>query len=207
MRAYLPTFKYLMRFIFAFVTVLFLLTYTAQAGRISNHMYSWADPVSKGVVDISLDVFDNYLGDTSKYEWRYAVTNISYDPFAGVSNGLSGFNIVFNQPILDLGDQYGPAGWLMNCCTSGPPVNAEWDIRNSLGFGVAVGGTDVFGYTTAPRDLVPGSNSWMHSWVNDVQTSTFSGVLGTPGDFSVPEPVSLILLGLGLIGLSVLRRK
>jgi len=44
-----------------------------------------------GSVLIDVAIENNYLGDFGKYQWKYHVTNVSFDPNPGISNGFSGF--------------------------------------------------------------------------------------------------------------------
>ncbi len=119
-----------------------------------------------GSIEIKVELFDNYLGDTSKYHWVYTVTNITYDPSPGSSNGFSGFELALTQFVPDLADQDGAnASWTFNGY-SGQPV--EWDIPESDGLGVMPGEVGVFSFTTLPR-FVTISEGWYHTWVNGFQ--------------------------------------
>lgn len=106
--------------------------------------------------------------------------------------------------------QYAPtAAWAFDCCF-GLPV--EWDIRNSVGAGVLVGEIGVFGFSSLPR-LITESTGFFHTWRFDSQTDiTVFGagngvevpdVLRPP--ITVPEPTTLALLVLGLLGVRVSR--
>ncbi len=144
-----------------------------------------------GMVTIKVDVFDNYLGDFSKYHWVYTVTNHTYDPVPGTSNGFSGFELALPVAVPDIGDISAPDGigpWLINCC-SGLPV--EWDLTNTGGAGVAggtmPGQTEVYSFTTLPR-LVTFSTGWFHTWQFDVQTDIITYPLGNEPE--VPDVLS-----------------
>jgi hypothetical protein len=146
----------------------------------NTHAYPWnADP--NGVV-IKVEVYDNFAGDFTKYHWVYTVTNNSYEPTPGTSNGFSGFELALPAAVPDIGDITAPDGigpWAINCC-SGLPV--EWDLSNSAGAPVAggtlPGQTEQYTFTTSPR-LVTVSNGWFHTWENDIQAFI---VNYTPGD-------------------------
>ncbi len=125
-----------------------------------------------GVV-IKVDVFNNYLGDFTKYQWVYTVTNGGFEPNPGSSNGFSGFELALPGAVPDLANVTAPDGigpWLIGCC-SGLPV--EWDLTNSGGAGVGggtlPGQTEVYSFSTLPR-LVTISTGWYHTWQNDGQT-------------------------------------
>ena len=137
----------------------------------NTHNYLWnGNPT--GLI-IKVEVFDNYLGDFTKYHWVYTVTNNNYDPNPPVSNGFAGFELALPQPVPDIANITAPDGippWLINCC-SGLPV--EWDLTNTLG-GPVGGGTmpgqiEQYKFTTSPR-LITLSTGWFHTWETDVQT-------------------------------------
>jgi hypothetical protein len=138
----------------------------------NTHSYAFgADPIA---VVIKVDVYDNYLGDFTKYHWVYTVTNNSFEPNPGSSNGFSGFETALPVAVPDLGDVAAPDGippWAINCC-SGAPI--EWDLTNTGGAAVSggtlPGETEVYSFTSAPR-LITISTGWFHTWENDVQTN------------------------------------
>jgi hypothetical protein len=137
----------------------------------NTHVYAFgADPAA---IVIRVDVFNNYFGDFNKYWWVYTVTNNSYEPAPGSSNGFSGFELALPIFVPDIGDISAPDGippWLINCC-SGQPV--EWDLTNTGGAPVAggtlPGQTEFYGFTTLPR-LITQSTGWFHTWETDIQT-------------------------------------
>jgi hypothetical protein len=127
-----------------------------------------------GVITIKVEVFDNYLGDFTKYHWVYTVTNHAFDPNPPASNGFSGFELTLPIAVPDIGDIAAPDGigpWIINGF-SGLPV--EWDLRNTdgapVGGGTLPGQTEVYSFTTLPR-LVTLSTGWFHTWEMDVQTN------------------------------------
>ena len=129
-----------------------------------------------GVV-IRVDVFDNYLGDFTKYHWVYTVTNNAFEPNPGVSNGFSGFELTLPINVPDIANIAAPDGigpWIVNGF-SGLPV--EWDLRNTDGLpvngGTLVGQTEVYSFTTLPR-LVTLSTGWFHTWQQDIQTDIYN---------------------------------
>lgn len=155
------------------------------------------------LITIDVTVEDNYLGDPSKYWWKYDVTNLTYDPTAGASNGFSGFQITLPPSFDGIADRAAPnARWSFDCC-SGQPV--EYDIRNSAGLGIMPGESGLFSFTSPPLSIT-NSTGWFHSWENDVQTdirdfSSFQGAAG-PEIPAIPEPetFAMLLAGLGLLG-------
>jgi hypothetical protein len=126
-----------------------------------------------GQVDIKVEVYNNYLGDFTKYWWVYTVTNHTYDPVPGTSNGFSGFELALPVFVPDIANVAAPDGippWAINCC-SGQPV--EWDLSNAAGApvlgGTLPGQTEKYSFTTLPR-LITLSTGWFHTWENEIQT-------------------------------------
>jgi len=124
-----------------------------------------------GTISIHVDVYDNYLGDFTKYQWVYKVTNFTYDPSPPFTNGFSGFELALPGVVPDLANVTAPDGippWVINCC-SGLPV--EWDLPNAVdvvGGGTMPGQTETYSFTTLPR-LVTLSTGWFHTWTSNVQ--------------------------------------
>lgn len=127
---------------------------------------------------------------TGREAFIYQVTNVNWVPVVGV-NGFSGFNI-YNQFDVDtVGNAFGPPGWEAFAGYSGAntlpnPDNFEWDIRDTVGNGLLVGQTGLFGYTVAAGryiDVSYGTGHWMHSWASDIQTD-----ITNQEDISGPAP-------------------
>ena len=145
-----------------------------NAGPIFSNTHTYGYGADPAAVVIKVEVFNNYLGDFTKYHWVYTVTNNSFDPFPPISNGFSGFELALPAFVPDIADISAPDGippWLINCC-SGLPV--EWDLTNTLGAPVAggtmPGETEVYSFTTSPR-LVTLSTGWFHTWYTDSQVA------------------------------------
>lgn len=191
---------------------------TASAALIFSNSHDYAFGGDPMAINIFVEIFDNFAGDFDKYEWRYTVTNNSYEPTPGTSNGFSGFETTLPAAVPDLLDQFAPnADWEFDCCF-GLPV--EWDIRDSVGPGVSIGESGVFGFSSLPRQFVE-STGFFHTWEFGVQTAIVNfepgngvevpDVLNPPSPIippnAIPEPTTLVLLGLGLLGMSVSRRR
>ena len=180
----------------------------ASATLIFSNTHNYAFGLDPTAVNIFVQVFNNFAGDFGKYEWRYTVTNNSYDPNPGTSNGFSGFETALPAGVPDLMDLYAPnSSWVFDCC-SGQPV--EWDIPNSLGPGVMPGESGVFGFSSKPR-FIAESTGWFHTW----QGSQTDLVFYAPGNGvevpdviqpPLPEPASLALMAIGVFSFGVSRR-
>lgn len=189
------------------VLATFIASGTASAAVVFSNSHNYG-----GLITIDVTVEDNYLGDFGKYLWKYDVTNLTYDPNPGTSNGFSGFETALPSGVPDLADRRAPnSGWEFDCC-SGQPV--EYDIRNSAGLGIMPGESGSFSFTSSPRPIT-NSTGWWHSWDNDGQTDirNFSDFIGATGPevpltSPIPEPetYAMLLIGLGLVGF-VARRK
>jgi hypothetical protein len=138
----------------------------------STHTYNGT--LGTGTVSIAVDVDQLSNGN---YLWQYTVTNNSYNPVPGSSNGFSGFEL--NLPAFppDLGNVTNPApSWANNCCSGVPE---EWDIMNASGLGIMPGYSGVFSFTSLPRTIT-NSTGWFHTWQNGSQ-SYISNYSDTPG--------------------------
>lgn len=189
------------------VVATFIASGTVSAATVLSNSHNYG-----GLITINVTVEDNYLGDFSKYFWKYDVTNHTYDPNPGTSNGFSGFELgIQSGEGLGLADMKAPnAGWDFNCC-SGDAV--EYDIRNSVGLGIMPGESGSFSFTSLPVSITNSTNGWWHSWENDSQTairnfSEFTGATG-PEIPVIPEPetYTMLMVGLGLVGFIVRRKQ
>jgi hypothetical protein len=189
------------------VVATFIASGTVSAATVLSNSHNYG-----GLVTINVTVEDNYLGDFSKYFWKYDVTNHTYDPNPGTSNGFSGFELgIQSGEGLGLADMKAPnSGWDFNCC-SGDAV--EYDIRNSAGLGIMPGESGSFSFTSLPVSITNSPNGWWHSWENDSQTairnfSEFTGATG-PEIPVIPEPetYTMLMIGLGLVGFIVRRKQ
>lgn len=175
----------------------------------NSHSYSFSGDPTAVIIDV--EIFDNFNGDFNKYLWQYTVTNNSFNPNPGTSNGFSGFETALPINVPDLGDIFAPnANWEFNCC-SGQAV--EWDIKNSDGLGVMPGQSGIFGFTSLPRQIT-NSTGWFHTWQFDSQTDITNYPLGDgpevpnvllPPINLVPEPSTILLLCSGFVGIGIRR--
>ena len=161
-----------------------------QAGIVFTNTHAYGYGADPAAVVIRVDVYDNFFGDFTKYHWIYTVTNHSYNPAPGLSNGFSGFETTLPAAVPDIGNITAPDGigpWIINTY-SGLPV--EWDLPNPVdvvGGGTMPGQTEVYGFTTLPR-LIIQSTGWFHTWAFGGQTDI---VNYPPGDgIEVPDVIS-----------------
>lgn len=194
------------RHVLASLVLIFVFPFVVQptngnAAILGTNTIQAMDPLSGGEISITSTIYDNYSGDFSKYQFDYFVENISFDPTPGTSNGLSGYQVIFAGAVPGVADQYAPAAWSFNCCGTSPPFGAEADIDNTTGFGIPIGASGSFGFSTpagvAWTDAFTGS--WAHSWENDLQANTFDQIDQASGLSiltplpGVPEPASTLV--------------
>jgi len=175
------------------------------AAPIFTNTHDYAFGGNPTAVVIQVDVFDL----SGQYKWQYTVTNNSYDPSPGTSNGFSGFETALPAAVPDLGNLTAPGpGWVFNCC-SGEPV--EYDKMNSAGLGIMPGQSGVFSFTSLAREITQ-STGWFHTWESGTQTNIVNYGAGNGVEVPnvlkppIPEPTTLALLGVGVIALSAVRR-
>jgi hypothetical protein len=186
------------------VVATFIASGTVSATTVLSNSHNYG-----GLITINVTVEDNYLGDFSKYLWKYDVTNHTYDPNPGTSNGFSGFELATGGAP-DLADLTAPnSGWEFGCC-AGP---VEYDIRNNAGLGIMPGESGSFSFTSLPRPVTNSTGGWWHSWENNSQTdvrsfSQFTNATG-PEIPLIPEPetYTMLIVGLGLVGFIVRRKQ
>lgn len=174
--------------------------------EIAAHQFVWVDPASQGRVEIVEEVFEGCKGvdpagvpffNPHDMTFQYVVANHTYDPLPGISNGFSGFQIIFPGPIPELYNQQSPAvggPWVQNAFSGAfPPFGVEWDVPGAPGNqGIMPGQIGIFSLCTAEREDVVvnsppanpagfGPNGWAHTWV-DGQAFIFNGPNSVPGD-------------------------
>ena len=165
---------------------------------ISQHNFIWTDPDSGGQIEVTESVFSGCSdGHPDEFTFTYTVQNLSYEPIPGITNGLSGWQLIFDQSIMELHNQMSPTTggpWTQNAFSGiEPPFGAEWDVMNTDGNGILIGEIGDFSFCTFPRqDIVvndppafplgSGPNGWAHSWISDFQVSLFNGPNSIPGD-------------------------
>jgi hypothetical protein len=174
--------------------------------QLSNHQFTWTDPVSEGTISLVEEVFEGCQGvdptglpffNPHDMTFVYVVANQTYDPQPGITNGFSGFQLIFNQPIPELYNQQSPAvggPWVQNAFSGQfPPWGAEWDVPfGPPNFGIMPGQIGIFSFCTAERlDIIvnsppenpigQGPNGWAHTWFGG-QAFIFNGPNSIPDD-------------------------
>ena len=166
-----------------------------EGGRVllNSHEFTWTDPDSGGSVVITENVYEGCYDVDGSFNphdmtWEYVVDNIDYDPIPGLTNGFSGFQVIFPGPVDELYNQLSPTiggPWEQNAY-SGVVNGAEWDAPLP-GVGIMPGETGVFSFCANEREDVVTEGNWAHTWGlgvpepivdADGTVSRFSGVPG-----------------------------
>jgi hypothetical protein len=174
---------------------------------LSEHKFEWMDPESGGQVTIIERVYEGCWVEDEfiphDMTWEYTVENIDYNPLPGITNGFSGFQILFPQPVPELYNQQSPAvggPWEQNAFSGQfPPFGVEWDAPLP-GVGIMPGETGVFSFCTYERmDVIVEAPDagWAHTWGWPVPEpiidadGTESSEDGVPGfvDVKVLDPI------------------
>lgn len=148
--------------------------------ELDSHTFEWVEPETGGVVLVTETVYEGCEGiapsgvpffQPHDMTFEYTVDNISFDPEPGITNGFSGFQILFPQPVPELYNQQSPAVggmWDQNAFSGqSPPFGVEWDVSLNGGMGIMPGETGVFSYCTFERvDVVVEAPDagWFHTW-------------------------------------------
>jgi hypothetical protein len=171
--------------------------------ELNSHTFTWVDPDSGGVIEVVEEVFEGCEGVDPAgvpffiphdMTFQYVVANQSYDPIPGITNGFSGFQILFPGPVPELYNQQSPAVgglWQQNAFSGQfPPFGVEWDAPLP-GLGIMPGEIGIFSYCTFERvDVVVEAPDagWFHTWGlalpepiidADGSASRFDGVPGS----------------------------
>ena len=163
---------------------------------LNSHAFTWTDPESGGSVIITENVYEGCEVDGSfnphDMTWEYVVDNINYDPIPGLTNGFSGFQVIFPGPVDELYNQLSPAiggPWEQNAY-SGVVSGAEWDAPLP-GVGIMPGETGVFSFCANEREDVVTEDNWAHTWGLGIPEpivdadGTLSPLSGVPGAVEV----------------------
>jgi hypothetical protein len=180
---------------------------SVHAAPIFSNTHSYAYGGDPNAVVIHVDVFNNYQGNSNLYLWQYTVTNNSYNPIPGQTNGFAGFALSLPKLAPDIGNVTGPANWDHSTGVDVPHA-VEWDRDDDNG-GIMPHQSGMFSFTTLPRPWTT-SDGLFHTWIpvpgqpNKSQYAfvNFNGQGPEVPDvnqppLNVPEPTSLILVGLG----------
>ncbi len=184
----------------------------AAADTIFSNTHTYGFGGDPNAVVIRVDV----ISSPGQYLWQYTVTNNSYDPIPGQTNGFAGFALALCNLVPDLGNVSGPPEW-DNSTGIDIPNGVEWDRDDDDG-GIMPGETGVFSFTTLPRPWTL-SDGLFHTWIpvpDSTEKTQFDFVYfdgqgpevpdGCEPPLTTPVPAGWMLFGIGTLGLGVFRR-
>jgi hypothetical protein len=191
---------------------------------ISQNSYLWSHPREPWTVKITVEVFDNFMGDDRKQEWKYTVENISFltEPDLGdIRHGISVFGLseLLGPNLWGIGDFQAPTGWsdCFGCFLGDELLSAAWVADADVSHELLPGESATFGFTlnrfnrpewlpTTPNAIITRNRVASVQALIDGRTVAvgFSGTLDVPGP--IPEPSGAVLLIGGLSALAFVRR-
>src|SRR5262245_7667402 len=185
-------------------------TVVGRAAPIFSDTHSYAYGADPNAVVIRVEVFNSYQGNPNLYLWQYTVTNNSYDPISGKTNGFAGFALTLPNLVPDIGNITGPPQWDHSMGVDVPHA-VEWDRDDDMG-GIMPHQTGIFSFTTLPRPWTTGDGLF-HTWKPvpdqpDKQQYAFVYFNGqgpevpdvTRPPLNAPEPSSVFLFGIAGVG-------
>ena len=176
----------------------------AWGGLLSSNTYPYTNGGETTQALLTVNVYDNFNGDTSRWLWTYDVQNLTFDPFLTPTLGAGGIKL-FNPGeqlsysplsyqyywLAYLVDNITP-GYVQGCCSF---YSGYWKIGSLGGSpGILPGQSLVFQFTTPPSTIItrPGTLAGIDSdFINGL-----TGLSNVPGP--IPEPGTILLAGVGL---------
>jgi PEP-CTERM motif len=169
----------------------------ALGGLLSSNTYPYTNFTGTTQALLTVNVYDNFNGDTSRWLWTYDVQNLTFDPLqpnGSSAGGIKLFNPGEQLIYSPLPDQYYylaylvdniTPGYIQGCCSD---FSGYWNIG-----GILAGQSFVFQFTTPPSTIITkrGTLAGIDDFINGL-----TGSSNVPGP--IPEPGTILLAGVGL---------